>query len=212
MRIIPVHLPAIAAPLALLTFSSCSSHQPTTPPVTTQVSPGYIADDSSFGGEVVVNSTTGTATVVSINSTRRQLVLKRPDGRLAHCRARPGVVTFDGIKAGDEVTIGVAEQLELFPGKGGVPGSATRDPNQIHVRVPAGVNALAEAVEILTYTAKVAAIDDWNDAVTLQLANGQTKTVRVSEAVNLADFKPGDDVSARITEATALLVQNQPSK
>jgi hypothetical protein len=100
----------------------------------------------------------------------------------------------------------------LFSGKGGVPASTALDPARIHVSVPQGVNALAEAVEVLTFTAKVAVIDDWNDAVTLQLPNGNTKTVQVSEAVNLADFKPGDEVSARITEAIALIVQNPPAK
>jgi len=75
------------------------------------------------------------------------------------------------------------------------------------VRVPDGVKALADAVETLSFTAKIVSLDDWNDTVTLRLTNGQTRTIRVSEAVNLAEVTPGDEVSVRITDAVALIVK-----
>jgi hypothetical protein len=195
----------LLAPLALLALTSCSTHHAPPP----KVGPAPTEGSSSFGGEVVVNSATATATVVSIDSSQRQIVLKRADGRLAQCRARPGVMAFGGIKVGDTVTIGVAEEMELFAGSAGVPATTAQNPAKNRVRLPDGVKALAEAVEVLTYTGKIVAIDDWNDAVTLQLAGGETRKIRIKESVNLADFTPGDNVSARITEAIALIVQNQ---
>jgi hypothetical protein len=59
----------------------------------------------------------------------------------------------------------------------------------------------------LSFTGKVLAIDLIGHQATLQLADGQTRTVRVRKAVNLADFNPGDTVSVRITETTTILVE-----
>jgi len=162
---------------------------------------------ASFGSEVVVNSTTAKATVVSVDNAQRQIVLKRANGRLAHCDARPGVVEFAGIKAGDTVSIGEAEELALALGKSTLPPATAEDTARVRVKVPAGVKVLADAVETLTFMAKVVAIDAWNDAVQLQLEDGQTRKVRVSEAVNLGDFTPGDDVSVRITDTVVLILQ-----
>ncbi len=62
-------------------------------------------------------------------------------------------------------------------------------------------------LRILSFTGKVLAIDLIGHQATLQLADNQTRTVRVREAVNLADFNPGDTVSVRITETTTILVE-----
>ena len=52
-----------------------------------------------------------------------------------------------------------------------------------------------------------AGINAWANQVTLQLANGQTKTVKAPENVNLANVNVGDMVAVRITEATTLLLE-----
>ena len=51
------------------------------------------------------------------------------------------------------------------------------------------------------------AINAWNDTVTLQLAGGFTKTIHVSQAVNLADVSVGDNVSVRATEAVVVVLE-----
>src|SRR6478735_6007716 len=111
------------APLALVILCSCSSPKPTGPPVVTRVNPGQPSEGSSFGAEVVVNSITTKATVVSIDPQERLVVLKRSDGRLSHCKARPGVATFGDIKVGDEVTIAIGEERALALGKTALPDS-----------------------------------------------------------------------------------------
>jgi len=78
------------------------------------------------------------------------------------------------------------------------------------VAVPNGAEPGVKTVNILSYTAKVLAIDLVGHQATLQMADGQTKTMKVREAVNLADFSPGDTVSVRLTEATTILVENPP--
>ena len=79
--------------------------------------------------------------------------------------------------------------------------------NPVRVKVPDGLVALADASETVAFTAKIVAIDDFDRIVTLKLPNGETRAVQTTEAVNLADFKPGDVVSARITEVVVLTIQ-----
>jgi len=198
-------------PVALLLFSSCSSSKPTTPPVVTHVSPGQTDGDSNFGAQVVVDSTTATATVVSIDTQAQQVVLKRADGRLAHCRVRPGVVAGNVVKVGDQVTIAVGEERALALGKTALPESAVTNSSRIHVQVPKDMVGLAEASETVAFTGKIVSIDNFDRLVLLEMAEGR-KVVRPGEAVNLADFRPGDEVSARITEVVVLIVQRPPSK
>jgi hypothetical protein len=213
MKTIPtLWLAALAAPLVLLNFTSCSSHHPTAAPYTTQISPGQLPDDTNFGGEVAVNSFTGTATVVSMDARQLQIVLKRPDGTLLRCHACPGIVSFGDLKVSDAVTIGIAEELALSLGEAGLPASSTTDALRIHVRTPDGVKPLAEGVNIVAFTAKIVSIDDWKDAVTLRMDNGNMRTVRVSEAVNLADVHPGDEVSVRLTDSVVLIGKGDSRK
>lgn len=198
------------APVALLCLTACSSSKPAGPPVVTHVSPGQTDGDSNYGAEVVVNSMTATATVVSIDTQAQLVVLKRADGRLARCRVRPGVPTGNVVKVGDQVTIAVGEERSLALGKTALP-DATTNSSPVRVKVPDNMVGLAEASETLAFTGKIASIDNFDRVVVLELAEGR-KVVRPSEAVNLADFKPGDEVSARITEVVVLLVQRPANK
>jgi len=198
--------------IALLLFTSCSSPKPTTPPVVTRVSPGAPSEAPSFGSSTVVDTATATATVVSIDSQKHEIVLKRPNGKLSHCKARPGIVDFAGIKVGDIVTIAIGEERALAMGNTLPPDKSSSSTNPVRVKVPNGLIALADAVETLAFTAEIVAIDEFDRIVTLKLADGQTRLVQTTVAVNLADFSPGDVVSARITEAVVLTIQAPPAK
>lgn len=199
------------APFIPLWGGGCAHSKPTAPPVVSLVSPGQTDGDSNFGAEVMVNSTTETATVVSIDTNTREIVLKRTDGRLAHCRVRPGVVAEHLVKVGDEVTIAVGSERSLALGKTAPPSDPSAKPGPVHVRVPANLVGVAEATETLEFTGRIVSIDIVDRLVLLELAKGR-KIVRPGEAVNLADFKPGDEVSARITEVVVLTVQRPPPK
>lgn len=191
--------------LAVTSLTSCSHTKPA-PPMKHGTA-AQLEGSSSFGGEVVVNDATATATVVSIDTAKREIVLKRPDGRLARCVARPGPIVIDGIKVGDQVSIGLSQELALAVGKSGLPEGAAPDPGLIRVRVPEGLKAVAEAVEIISISGKVMAKDDWNDTITLGLAGGESRTLRVPETVNIADLNVGDAVTARITDTVVLIVK-----
>jgi hypothetical protein len=192
-------------PAALLALNSCSS-----PPVVwnpkTSFAPSAYQTPADFGGEVVTDAVSTTATVVSVDHARRLVVLKRADGTTITYKALPGAPGFDVIQAGDQVRVSVAEELAVFLGRNSVPAGTGADVARLRVRLPDGTQAAAAEVGTLVYTGKIAAINDWDDTVTLQLPGGLTKTIKVSEFVNLADVSVGDTVSVKATEAAVLVL------
>jgi hypothetical protein len=195
-------------PAVLLALTSCSS-----PPVAwnpkTSFAPSAYQAPADFGGEVVTDAVSTTATVVSVDHAKRLVVLKRADGTTVSYKALPGAPGFDVIQAGDQVKVSVAEELAVFLGRNSVPASAGADTAKLRVRLPDGTLAAAAEVGTLVYTGKIAAINDWNDTVTLQLPGGLTRTIKVSEFVNLADVSVGDTVSVKSSEAAVLLLEKQ---
>jgi hypothetical protein len=189
-------------PLALL--AGCSTSGPTTGG--TPLAASKLADNSGFGGEIVSDSISTTATVVSVDWTKRLVVLKRADGTTATYKAVPGALGFDDIKVGDVVKVSVAEEMAVFIGRNSLPPGAA-DTAHLHVKMPNRTEAFAAEVGVLAFTAKVTAINDWDDSVTLQLPDGSKKTIKVSEAVNLADVSVGDSVAVRSTEAAVVLLE-----
>jgi hypothetical protein len=195
-------------PVGLLMLTSCSS-----PPVTwdskTSFAPSVYANKYDFGGEVVTDAVSTTATVISIDHAKRLVELKRADGTTITYKALPGAPGFDVIQAGDQVKVSVVEELAVSLGRNSLPAGANADTAKLRVRLPDGTQAAAAEVATLVYTGKIAAINDWNDTVTLQLPGGLTKTIKVSEFVNLADVSVGDTVSVKSSEAAVLLLEKQ---
>jgi hypothetical protein len=198
---------AVTLPLAVALLTSCSS-TPTPPANPGQpFSPSAYDSGSSFGGEIVTDAISTTATVVSVDHTKRLVVLKRADGSSVTYKALPNAFAFDDIKAGDLVKVSVAEELAVFLGQNSVPASASANAAKLRIRLPGGTQAVASEVGTVSFTAKITAIDDWNDAVTLQLPDGTSKTIKVSEVVNLADVSVGETVSVQSTEAAVVVLE-----
>lgn len=189
-------------PLALLT--ACSTSGPTTGG--TPANPATLADNSGFAGEIVTDSSSTTATVVSVDRLKRLVVLKRVDGSNVTYKAAVGALGFDDIHAGDAVKVSVAEEMAVFLGRNTVPASAA-DSTKLRVKVPNRTEAFAAEVGLLVFIAKVTAINDWDDTVTLLLPDGSSKTIKVGEAVNLADVSVGNTVSVQSTEAAVILLE-----
>jgi hypothetical protein len=198
---------ATALPLVAALLTSCSSTPPPAWNSKTAFSPASYDSNPGFNGEIVTDAISTTATVVSVDRTKRLVVLKRADGTNVTYKALPNALAFDDIKAGDVVKVSVAEELAVFLGQNSVPASAGADTAKLRVRLPGGTQAVASEVGTVSFTATITAIDDWNDAVTLQLSNGTSKTIKVSEAVNLADVSVGETVSVQSTEAAVVVLE-----
>jgi hypothetical protein len=192
-------------PVALLALVAC--HSTPLPPESQWKKANYQqeAGGSGFGGQVMVDTTTTNATVVSIDAAQRTLLLKYPDGTTTTYKAGPEVERFNQIKVGDVVKATRADERALSLDKSGTLSNVSTADTV--VALPNGGKPGAKSVRILSFTAKVLAIDLMGHQATVQLADGQTRAVRVRENVNLADFNPGDTVSVRITETTTVLVE-----
>jgi hypothetical protein len=197
---IPIAAIALTS-IAIALFTSCSS-KPTqyTGPIETFQQEGGFA---GFGGEHVVDTTTTNATVVALDPAHRIITLKFPDGRLTPYRAGPEVSNFDALKPGDEVQTTVSDQMAISMAPAGAPLSATN--NAAVIRGPAGTSV----VETQILTGKVLAVDSLGRWITLQLANGQTRTVKVMSMINVADFGQGNEVTMRVTEARTFVIEKQ---
>jgi preprotein translocase subunit YajC len=186
-------------PTALLLTTACTSTWnggATTTPVTSQ---------SVEPGAIVVDTTGMTATVTAIDTRRRRITLAAPDGRWATYKVSKDVINFDQIRVGDQVKATVTEELAVFLRPAGTLPSAGE--GVAVALAPKGAKpglVLADTAEV---TARVVAVDAVNRRVTLQFADGTTKTVRVNPDINLANVAPGDAVTVRITEALAVLVE-----
>jgi hypothetical protein len=194
-------------PVAFITLTSCSSPPPAPWNSKTAYSPAVLDSGSGFNGEVVTDATTATATVISVDHAKRLVVLKRTDGTAATYKAAPDAPGFADIQAGDFVKVSIAEELAVGIGKNNLPPGAGINTAKLHVRLPDGTQAAATEVGTVVFNAQIIAIDDWLDTVTLQLPDGTTKKIKVSEYVNLADVNVGDNVSVQSTEATVLVLE-----
>ncbi len=194
-------------PVSFLVLTSCSSTPPAAWNSKTSYSPSAYDSSSDFGGEIVTDATSTTATVVSVDRIKRLVALKRADGSSVTYKATPNAIGFDDIQAGDLVKVSVAEELAVFIGKNSLPPGVNQNTARLRVRLPNGTQAVATEVGAMVFTAKITAIDDWLDTVTLQLPDGSSKTINVSEAVNLADVSVGDTVSVQSTEAAVVVLE-----
>jgi hypothetical protein len=198
----------MAVSATLLTCSSCSSTseekaEADSPPVknsTTLTETGR--------GAVMIDSVQSVSTVQSVNAIDRTVVLRHLDGSLSTVECGPEVRNFDKIKVGDRVTATVAQSLALSLIKGDeVPmGAGT---TTAVVRSPAGSKPGGKIVDTVGFTAKVTKVDARNRQVTLETADGESKTVDVGPDINLANISPGDHVGVRATRAFAITVKEQ---
>jgi hypothetical protein len=191
----------ILAPVALLTLSSCSSTSQNSSNDT--MGDTAVATDGSHA-KIVVNSVTATATVDSINTTNREVVLRREDGSLTSYICGPDVRNFDQIEVGDQVNVTLADELAVALVKGSVPPATVQ--STVVVRAPVGAKPGGKVMDTVGFTARVVTVDYEQRLVTLLMPDGQNKTVKVGPDIDLAKVNPGDIVGVRLTRAMILTV------
>ena len=180
-------------PVALLAFTSCSS-----------APPSQATAPEALRNGVIIDGVTAIATVQSVDAKTRNVVLQRPDGQLIAYECGPDVVNFDQIRAGDHVTVQVADAVVIVLTKGGMPPSAGAA--TVMVRTPLGANPGGKLVDTVAFTAKVLKVDKLNREVTLRMVDGMAQTVKVGHGIRLSHLKPGNDVGVRLTRAFLIAV------
>ena len=140
---------------------------------------------------IPVESVENAATVQAVDASQHSITLKFSDDTMTTCKAGPKVTNFDKIQVGDKVKVTLAEELTVYLLKDGrLPGTGDTDGT-------------------INFNARVQSVDPSYRLLTLQYLNGKTKVFKLGLDAKMLEMAPGDDVVARITEATAIRIEKQ---
>ena len=157
-------------------------------------------------GAVLVDAVTVTATVSAIDSAKRAVALRLPDGTTRTVKVGNEVRNFDQMKVGDQVSATYVEELALFVRKSDAPPSV--DESDTIALAPKGAKPGIATVSTTEITAKVEAIDYAKRTLTLKGIEGNTKSFKVGPNVQrFNEIKKGDNVVLRYSEAVAITVE-----
>lgn len=153
-----------------------------------------------------------TATVEAIDLEKRVVTLKGPKGEIFDVKADEKVKNLDQVKVGDLVTIAYYESIavKVFkPGEmpQGAAAAVTRERLSKPGERPSGI-----AGAQVTITATVESISPKKTSVTLKLADGKYKVVKIKDKKNLENVKVGDEVMITATETLAIAVKPAEKK
>lgn len=158
-------------------------------------------------GAIAVMAATTTATVQAVDTAKRTVTLKMPDGTEKTFKLGKEVRNFNQIKVGDQVKTTYVDELTVFLRKADAPPSAEEVTNVM--LAPKGAKPGVIVADTRQISAKVTAVDIKKRTVTLMGPGGESKTLKVSKKVDLKQVKKGDNVVVRYTEALAILVEKQ---
>jgi hypothetical protein len=154
---------------------------------------------------VAIDTVTATDTVKAIDYKARTLTLQTPDGATETYRAGPNMINFDQIHVGDTVRATVTDALVISMRKPGIPPNVG-DTFAVAL-APKGAKPGMFVVNTEEATSKIIGVNPVTRTITLAELAGKPKTVKLGPDVNVLDFKKGDDVVVRYTDARALYVE-----
>jgi Cu/Ag efflux protein CusF len=155
---------------------------------------------------ISLQKATATATVESIDPATRTITLKSADGGTRSIKLGKECVNFDQIKVGDQVHATLAQEIAVSVRKAGTQREAGVTGTAVAL-APKGAKPGIIVVDTDEITAQIKSIDAANSAVTLAGSDGDTRTIKVGPDVKLSELKPGDDVTARVTQGVAIVVE-----
>jgi len=155
-------------------------------------------------GAIAVDTATSTATVTGIDAATRELTLVTPNGKKTKYKAGPDVANFDQIKIGDQVKALLTEEVAVSIGSGR-PQTGT-SAGEVAL-APVGAKPGGVMVQTSQVTVKIVEVDAKKHKVTYQLADGSTRTVKAGKEVDVSVLKPGDNVTVRVSDGVAVLVE-----
>jgi len=189
-------LPFLAAVLAALALVACGQSRDGI---------GSASRSVNEPSTIAIDTFTTTDTVKAIDSAKRTLTLKSPDGTTATYKVSGAVINFDQIHVGDKVRTTLADAVAVSIRK---PGIAPNVGDTVVVtRAPKGAKPGMSIVNTAETTSKIRVINPANRTITLEEVDGSPKTMRLAPGLNMSEFKKGDEVVVRYTEALALSVE-----
>jgi hypothetical protein len=161
--------------------------------------------DAMVAGSEGLDSATATATVEAIDREKRMVTLKGESGQTRQIYLGKSVVNFDQIQVGDKVRATLAEEVAVAVTKGGPSPSVSE--GIFTARAPVGSKPGILIANTAQITGKIQSIDAAKRTITLVEADNEPRPIQVGPKVDLAELKAGDDVTARVTQALAILVE-----
>jgi hypothetical protein len=149
-------------------------------------------------------------TISAIDKEKSTVTLKGPKGRTITLDVQDPS-KLDALKVGDPVvgTYIEAIAVEVKKADSGAPGAKVEERR---VGSKPGENPAGVVARQLTVTATVTAVNKQAPSVTIKGPGGKVETVKVQDAKNLANVKPGDLVEMTYTQALAVALDKPAPK
>lgn len=142
-----------------------------------------------------------TATVQAVDSTKRMLTVKGPEGNVVSFHVSDAVKRLAEIKVGDKINVKYTESVSFKVLK---PGAQPGVAEGAAVAAGAGAKPSGVAVSKTTAVVNVTAIDKAAPSITVKNAEGESHTFKVEHPENLETVKVGDSISVTYSETLAI--------
>jgi hypothetical protein len=172
------------------------------------VAPGVGAQELGKAAVVVADVVEATATVEAVDYAKRTLRLKIPRDGILDLKVDREVKNLEHVKKGDLVKAAYTEPMAVFMHKADAsPGAAE---TRLVSVVPKGGRPAVLLAETVPVAAVVEAVNAKTRKLTLKLAGGRTRVLRVDSSLKHLDgIKKGDAVVIRMIEAIAIKVEKR---
>jgi Cu/Ag efflux protein CusF len=161
----------------------------------------------SLPGRVVTSTARREAIVESVNKETREIKVVDANGKIHMFVAGDLVANFDQIEPRDRIVTEYLESIAVFVAPAGTP--ALGDMGLVEV-APLGEKPGVGIADTFMVAATIDAIDTAERLVTLRGEDGFQTVIKVADDVDLAEFKAGDEVRMRVTQAVAISVVEAP--
>jgi hypothetical protein len=143
--------------------------------------------------------------VAAIDHANRNMTLVGPDGKKVDIKAGADLVSFDQLQVGDRLKFTLTEEIVVYLEKD---GESIPDESKRKVTLtPKGARPGGVIADTTQVTATIMAMDSSGHTVTLQFADGSSKTSPVRDDIDLGRYTVGEKVVFLITEMVAIKVE-----
>jgi Cu/Ag efflux protein CusF len=163
--------------------------------------------ESDRPGGAVVEVSSITATVESIDYSARTVILRGPNGDLVSLKVGEEAKNLNKVKKGDKVTFDYYESVAIDIQKS--KGEPRAEETQSVTRAKSGERPGGTIETTGNLIARVEDIDYQSRMVTLKMPQGDTMRLKVGDQVKgFNEIKQGDEVVVRYTQAVAISVHS----
>jgi hypothetical protein len=152
------------------------------------------------------------ATVEAVDLENRIVTVKGPEGNIVDIKAGEQVKNLAQIKVGDRVEITYYESIAAKVYKAGEAPQGTAATVATERTAKPGEKPSGIVGSQVTITATVESISPNKTSVTLKMADGKYKVVKIQDKNNLTNVKVGDEVVITVTETLAIAVKPAKKK